>query len=137
MVHCKVHLDLQWYPVHEISFLLFFLLGPIDGPTGFVCWGIGSFFFGFFSAPTGAVAQSLAKPNMRALAHAIWTMVLNIGVGPLFVGMLTSRWEATHGDHAIRYSIAAVTALVPLSALLFWQAGQHLRGDLARPAQGR
>jgi MFS family permease len=113
-------------------FLLVFLLGPVEGSIGFVCWAIGSFFFGFFSAPTGAVAQSLARPNMRALAHAIWSMVLNVGIGPPIVGVLASLWASDHGDHSIRYAIASVTAIAPLSAWLYWRAGEHLSGDLSR-----
>jgi MFS family permease len=118
-------------------FLLVFLLGPVEGPLGFICWAIGSLFFGFFSAPTGAVAQSLAKPNMRALAHAIWSMVLNIGLGPPIVGVLTSVWASDYGDHSIRYAIASVTALAPLSAWLFWRGGEDLPGDLVRVAEER
>ena len=112
--------------------LLVFLLFPHAGTPSFVCWSLGSFSIGFFSAPTGAVAQSLTKPNMRALAHAIWSMVLNLGLGPLFVGMLAGAWTAASGDDAIRYAIAAATSLAPLSAWLFWRAGQDLPGDLAR-----
>jgi MFS family permease len=117
-------------------FLLIFLLGPVEGSIGFVCWAIGSFFFGFFSAPTGAVAQSLARPNMRALAHAIWSMVLNIGLGPPIVGFLASIWASDYGDQSIRFAIAAVTAIAPLSAWLYWRAGQDLPRDLLRVAEG-
>jgi MFS family permease len=117
-------------------FLLVFLLGPVDGSIGFVCWAIGSFFFGFFSAPTGAVAQSLARPNMRALVHAIWSMVLNIGLGPPIVGFLASIWASDYGDQSIRFAIAAVTAIAPLSAWLYWRAGQDLPRDLLRVAEG-
>ena len=119
-------------------FLLVFLLTPASGegtPWGaFGCWMIGSLFFGFFSAPTGAVAQSLALPNMRALAHAIWSMVLNVGLGPLIVGLLAQFWQADYGGEAIRYAVAAVTVLAPVSAWLFWRASLRLPADLDRVA---
>lgn len=119
-------------------FLLVFLLSPPNGSglprLGLVCWAIGSLLFGFFSAPTGAVAQSLALPNMRALAHAIWSMVLNLGLGPLVVGFLANFWAADYGDDAIRYAVAAVTILAPVSAWLFWKASLRLPADLDRVA---
>ena len=119
-------------------FLLVFLLSPGEGGdvTGVAlgCWAFGSMLFGFFSAPTGAVAQALALPNMRALAHAIWSMVLNFGLGPLLVGFLAQFWAADYGDEAIRYAVAAVTALAPISAWLFWKASQPFPADLQRVA---
>ena len=61
-------------------------------------------------------------------------MVLNLGLGPLLVGFLAQFWAADHGDDAIRYAVAAVTILAPVSAWLFWKASLRLPADLDRVA---
>jgi hypothetical protein len=53
-----------------------------------------SFLAGFQLGPIFAIAQTVAKPSMRALASAIMLLMaagFGQGVGPLAVGMLTRR----------------------------------------------
>lgn len=101
----------------------------------FVLWIFGSTLIGFFSPPMGAVAQNLARPNMRALAHAIWTMIftgIGQGAGPWAVGLLAEAWRPEYGVDSLRYAMAAVSSAVALSGLLYLVAAQYLPGDLAR-----
>jgi MFS family permease len=119
--------------------LIAFLLWPVESrlaglPTGFAFWIAGSVLIGFFSAPMGAMAQRLARPNMRALAHAIWTMIftgIGQGAGPWVVGALTDFWRVEHGASALRYAMAATTVTVCLSGLLYVRAARWLPTDLA------
>ena len=48
--------------------------------------------------------------------------------------MLAQSWEADYGGDAIRYAVAAVTVLAPVSAWLFWRASLRLPADLDRVA---
>jgi MFS family permease len=118
--------------------LIAFLLWPVEGrlsglPTGFAFWITGSVLIGFFSAPMGAMAQRLARPNMRALAHAIWTMIftgIGQGAGPWIVGALADLWRVDHGNAALRYAMAATTITVGVSGLLYLWAARWLPADL-------
>jgi len=120
--------------------LIAFLLLPVTDssaglPLAFAFWIVGSVLIGFFSAPMGAMAQTLARPNMRALAHAIWTMIftgVGQGAGPWVVGTLADAWNPTYGDDSLRYAMAAATIGVALSGLVYLVAAQRVPADLAR-----
>ena len=124
-------------------FLAAFLLWPQEDtvslvglafPVAFGFSILGSVFSGFFSPPTGAVAQSLARPDMRAMAHAIWSMLMTLvgmGLGPLLVGALSEGLGEAHATDSIRYALLAISVTLPLSSLLFLRAARSLRNDLA------
>jgi len=104
-------------------------------PVAFLFLAAGAAFGGFYSPPTSAVAQSLSLGHMRAMAHAIWSMIFTLvgqGVGPTIVGQLNAALEPTYGPHAIRYSMAVVSGLAGVAALLYLLAARALPADLAR-----
>jgi len=104
-------------------------------PVSFGFSMLGNFFLGFFSPPMASLAQSLATPQMRSLAHAIWTMpftLIGMGLGPFIVGMLSENWSQTYGVDSLRYGLVAITALLPVGALGFLLAARNLRADIAR-----
>jgi len=125
-------------------FLIAFLLWPESHvfamagyrvPVSFGFSMLGNFFLGFFSPPMASLAQSLATPQMRSLAHAIWTMpftLIGMGLGPFIVGMLSENWSQTYGVDSLRYGLVAITALLPVGALGFLLAARNLRADIAR-----
>ena len=125
-------------------FLAAFLLWPeshavsvvgISVPVAFGFSALGSVFSGFFSPPAGAVAQSLARPDMRAMAHAFWTMLMTLvgmGLGPFLVGALSEYLGQDYGASSIRYALLIVSVTLPLSSLLFLRSARNLREDLAR-----
>lgn len=118
--------------------LLLFLLLPATAmiaglPAGFWAWILGGVLIGFFSAPMGAMAQNLARPNMRALAHAIWTMIftgIGQGAGPYLVGVLTEAWRPAYGDESLRYAMAATGLAVAASGVVYLIAAQRVPADL-------
>jgi MFS family permease len=124
--------------------LIAFLLWPTDDvwavsglalPVGLGLATLGAFFAGFFSPPTSAVAQTLVRSDMRALSHAVWSMLFNLvgmGLGPLAVGMLSEHWGARLGSDALRWALVVVTASLPVSALAYEVAARRLARDLAR-----
>jgi len=104
-------------------------------PVAFLFLATGAAFGGFYSPPTSSVAQSLSLGHMRAMAHAIWSMVFTLlgqGLAPLVVGQLNGVLEPSYGPHAVRYSMAVITCLAGVAALLYLLAARALPADLAR-----
>src|SRR5262245_11732167 len=67
-----------------------------------------SFMVGFHLGPIFAIAQTVARPSMRALASAIILLTATCfgqGIGPLAVGMLNDTLQGSYGADAVRYSL--------------------------------
>ncbi|MBB85542.1 MAG: MFS transporter [Deltaproteobacteria bacterium] len=110
-------------------------VGFVGFPLAYVFSALGSFFLGFFSPPMASLAQSLATPQIRSLAHAIWTMpytLIGMGVGPLLVGTLSEWLTPSEGQEALRLALIASCVLLPAGAIGFFVAGRTLVSDLER-----
>jgi predicted MFS family arabinose efflux permease len=121
------------------------LAGPVfafcmltaDFATMIVALGLTSFLVGFHLGPIFAIAQTVARPAMRALASALVLLTatcLGQGVGPLVVGMITDALNADYGADAIRYGLLTAALTSTLGALLFAAAAPFVRRDIARAA---
>jgi len=88
-----------------------------------------------FLGPSIAITHSLVPAHMRAFSSAVLFLVLNLiglGLGPLFVGIISDYLEPTMGVLSIRWALAS-TLVVSLVAIgLFFKASQHLNKDLAQ-----
>jgi predicted MFS family arabinose efflux permease len=96
---------------------------------------LGSFLVGFHLGPIFAIAQTVARPSMRALASAIILLSATCfgqGVGPLVVGALNDVLKADFGAQAVRYSLLSTAVTTMLGALLFVVAARWIRGDIKR-----
>lgn len=94
-----------------------------------------SFLVGFHLGPIFAIAQTVAKPSMRALGSAIILLTATCfgqGVGPLAVGMLNDALRNDQGANAVRYSLLAAAVTTTLGALLFIWAARSIRLDIKR-----
>ncbi|GKQ50757.1 MFS transporter [Bradyrhizobium sp. Ce-3] len=94
-----------------------------------------SFMVGFHLGPIFAIAQTVAKPSMRALASAIVLLTATCfgqGVGPLAVGLINDALKASYGVDAVRYSLLSAAVTTTLGALLFVWAARWIRTDIAR-----
>ena len=94
-----------------------------------------SFMVGFHLGPIFAIAQTVAKPSMRALASAIVLLTATCfgqGVGPLAVGMINDALKGAYGTDAVRYSLLSAAVTTTLGALLFVWAARWIRADIAR-----
>ncbi|MCH2169148.1 MFS transporter [Myxococcota bacterium] len=119
--------------------LLGFLLWPAEDmlfgvPVAFYFSVLASLAGGFFSPVTIAMAQNIARPSMRALTHALWSMMFNLvgmGLGPMLVGALSSHWETTLGLDSLRYALVVVSLAILPSAGCFLMSARTLREDLA------
>ena len=94
-----------------------------------------SFLVGFHLGPIFAIAQTVAKPSMRALASAFILLTATCfgqGVGPLAVGMINDALKADYGADAVRYSLLSAAVTTTLGALLFIWAARTIREDIKR-----
>jgi predicted MFS family arabinose efflux permease len=94
-----------------------------------------SFLVGFHLGPIFAIAQTVAKPSMRALASAIMLLTATVfgqGVGPLAVGMLNDALKNGFGAQAVRYSLLSAAVTTTVGALLFIWAARSIRADIQR-----
>ena len=139
---------LSWVCAGSIAlgtpFLIAFLLWPASHVVSIAGWAvpvaygfsaIGSFFLGCFSPPMASLAQAVATPNMRSLAHAIWSMpftLIGMGLGPLVVGTLSEQWSAGYGPDSLRYALVAASILLPLGAIGFFLSARDLPDDILR-----
>jgi MFS family permease len=110
------------------------LLTP-DFTTMVAALALASFLVGFHLGPIFAIAQTVARPSMRALASAIVLLTATCfgqGVGPLAVGMINDALKNDYGANAVRYSLLSAAITTTLGALLFVWAARTIRGDIKR-----
>jgi len=94
-----------------------------------------SFLVGFHLGPIFAIAQTVARASMRALASAIILLTATCfgqGVGPLAVGMINDALKNDVGADAVRYSLLSAGLTTTLGALLFIWAAATIRADVQR-----
>lgn len=94
-----------------------------------------SFLVGFHLGPIFAIAQTVARSSMRALASAIILLTATCfgqGVGPLGVGIANDALAGTYGPMAVRYSLLSASVTTTLGALLFVWAACFIRSDIER-----
>jgi predicted MFS family arabinose efflux permease len=96
-----------------------------------------SFLVGFHLGPIFAIAQTVAKPSMRALASALIALTATCfgqGLGPLAVGVVNDALKGAYGADAVRYSLLSAAVTTTLGALLFVWAARSIRDDIGRAA---
>jgi MFS family permease len=121
------------------------LAGPVfavclltsDFTTMVAALALTSFLVGFHLGPIFAIAQTVARPNMRALASAIILLTATCfgqGLGPLGVGIINDLLAGSSGAYAVRYSLLSASLTTMLGALFFLWAAQTIRADIVRAA---
>ena len=82
--------------------------------------------------PVISAIQHLVRPDMRAVASAIFLFINNligIGLGTYAIGALSDMLTAQYGDESLRYSILAGTGFYIIAAALFLLASRWLEQD--------
>ena len=142
--------DARWYmwipaasALFALPFSVAFVLWPAGGtfellghalPTALAVILPASLVGSAWLGPTLAMAQTLARPHMRALASALTTGTYNLigmGLGPLVVGLVSDRLEPTFGVESLRYGLLLVVLTQIGGAALNLRAARYLRADLA------
>jgi predicted MFS family arabinose efflux permease len=84
----------------------------------------------FYTGAGHAVAQSLAKPRMRAMTAATMLFAMNLfgyGVGPTLAGVIS---DAMGGEEALRYALAAMSLILLWATLHYLLAARTYEVDL-------
>jgi len=88
-----------------------------------------------YSAPTFSTVQGLAKPDMRALASAIFLFLINLigmGLGPYFVGLMSDLFAPAFGKESLRYALLVIMLVNVLSIGFYFLAARTLPEDLEK-----
>jgi MFS family permease len=87
-----------------------------------VLWAANFFCAMLGVGPANAAVQMITPNQMRGQIRAAYQFVFNVvgfGAGPFLVALFTD--QVFHADAALRYSLAAVAAIIgPVAALLTW-----------------
>jgi predicted MFS family arabinose efflux permease len=89
----------------------------------------------FYLGPTIAITHTLLSPSMRAMGSAVLFLILNLiglGLGPLFVGVVSDSLMGTYGVESLRYSLAITSFVGLLSAASYFIGASRLPQDLKK-----
>ncbi|HEX8442691.1 MAG TPA: MFS transporter [Allosphingosinicella sp.] len=101
-------------------------------PVAWLLFTVGQMLALAWLGPVIAAVQHIVPPNMRATASASFLFINNligIGFGIFFLGFMSDRMTAAHGQEALRYSILYGLAFYLLSSLLYFVAASRLKRD--------
>ena len=87
-----------------------------------------------YAGPVYPALQSLAGPQMRATAVALYLLVLNgVGqsLGPLVTGMLSDGLRSRFGEDSLQIALFILGGLKVWSAIHYFLAAVNIRKDLA------
>lgn len=102
---------------------------------GWILFAIGQMLALAWLGPVIAAVQHIVPPNMRATASASFLFINNligIGFGIWFLGEMSDRMTAAHGEDALQYSILYGLAFYLLSSLIYFVASRMLKRDWYR-----
>jgi MFS family permease len=109
-----------------------FALAP-SGDLASLLLAPASFLAGAQFGPTYSAVQTLAPPQMRALAAAGVTMmntILGLGLAPPLVGWLNDLGAASYGNDSIRYSLALMMVSHLVASWLLLRSSKTLEQNL-------
>ena len=104
--------------------------------VGWILFAIGQMLALAWLGPVIAAVQHIVPPNMRATASASFLFINNligIGFGIFFLGFMSDRMKAAHGEDALQYSILYGLGFYVLSALIYLAASSRLKRDWHLP----
>lgn len=88
-----------------------------------------------YLGPSLAMTHGMVSIRMRAFSSAVLFFILNfigLGLGPLFVGMLSDYLTPSMGIESIRWALSITVIASFLAVLCFFYAGTILENDLDR-----
>lgn len=87
-----------------------------------------------YVAPALALVQNLTPPRARATAAAVIMLMFNIvglGLGPLYVGILSDALMPTYGNDSLRWALMGLVPFAIAAAAAQWAMTRHLDKDFA------
>lgn len=88
-----------------------------------------------FAGPTWAIIQELVPPERRAIAASVNLLMYNLiglGLGPLFVGILSDLYIPSLGDESLRWAMITVLLVSFGGVATYFLASRSVTVDLAR-----
>lgn len=131
--------DLRWYIwIMMLAGALAACSGCVllSGPAAWVfpMFGLNMLIGGLSAAPLMAVVAGLAPAQSRSTAVALLMVAINViglGLGPVFVGMLSDLLYPVYGENALGIAMKSVLVVGVPSSILAWIAATHFRADYA------
>jgi len=125
-----------WFPgiliLVEVPFQFLAYLSPsmsVVVPAFVVAGILGASYYG----PAFAMIQALASIRMRAVAASVFLFIqtlIGLGLGPLFIGVVSDLLHPMTGEESLRYSIIVVALFNVISAVFYQLSSRSLREDL-------
>ena len=87
-----------------------------------------------YVAPALALVQNLTPPRSRATAAAVLMLMFNIvglGLGPLFIGVVSDHLKPAYGDESLRWALLAILPFAVAAGLAQFAMTRHLDQDFA------
>lgn len=88
-----------------------------------------------YMAPSISMTQQLVTVRMRALASAVFFLMLNLvgmGIGPWLAGTLSDLYEPRFGTESLRYALLTLTICWLWAAFHFYMASRRLPAEIER-----
>jgi MFS family permease len=108
-----------------VPFFVGFVWAP-RWPLALAFLAVPTFFNYFYLSPAVALVQAQVPPHQRVLAGALLLLVMNLiglGLGPTFVGAVSSHLRPSHPDHSLQLAFYAPAPFYIVAVLGFlWLA---------------
>ena len=114
-----------------------FYIGSTAVPQAFLFYSAFGFFGVWWATPCLSAITHLFPATRLAQATAIFVMsmtLLGVGVGPLFVGMLSDFFVPTLGSESLRYALAGSVSMLVLASVFLALALPRYRQQIKQPA---
>jgi predicted MFS family arabinose efflux permease len=114
-----------------------FHIGSIAVPQAFLFYSAFAFFGVWWATPCLSAITHLFPATRLAQATAIFVMsmtLLGVGIGPLFVGMLSDFFVPTLGSESLRYALASSVSMLMLASVFLALALPRYRQQMKHPA---
>lgn len=131
--------DLRWYAwIPTITFVVCVPLAVAtfladSGSVALMYYALPVALGSLFIGPAVAITHGMVPNRMRAMASAIYFLVLNLigmGLGPLVVGVLSDALAPTYGADSLRYALLLVAPVMfAWGAVHFFWASSYIRQE--------
>ena len=114
-----------------------FHIGSTAVPQAFLFYSAFAFFGVWWATPCLSAITHLFPATRLAQATAIFVMsmtLLGVGIGPLFVGMLSDFFVPTLGSESLRYALASSVSMLALASVFLALALPRYRQQMKNPA---
>ena len=125
-----------WLPALSIGISLPLLISMLA--TNNTALAIGFFIIpgalsSIYAGPTWSLVQELVPNHKRAIAASVYLMIFNLiglGLGPLFVGILSDVYIPHLGDGSLRWSMISVLMVSVLGIVFYLRAAGSVLNDI-------